>query len=253
MRLLSVIIIAKNAEDIIVDAIASVHFADEVIVVDSGSTDRTADLARREKAYVVEQRATDFSEMRNFGLQKARGKWVLYVDADERVTPTLKESILEVVNNKKIVQDTFLVQRKNFYLGKHEWPYVERLERLFKKRSFEGWKGELHESPIVSGPVGQLTGYLYHFTHQDLTSMVKKTNVWSEAEARLRFDAGHPKMTWWRFPRVMLSSFYTSFIEQKGYKAGTVGIIESIYQAFSIFVTYAKLWEMQQKDLKQKE
>ena len=77
--------------------------------------------------------------------------------------------------------------------------------------------------------------------------MLNKTIEWSETEANLRFSNNHPKMSWWRFPRVMFSAFFNSYLKQGGYKAGTVGIIESIYQAFSIFITYAKLWEKQQK------
>jgi hypothetical protein len=76
--------------------------------------------------------------------------------------------------------------------------------------------------------------------------MVEKTNKWSVIEARLRFDAGHPPVVWWRFPRVMLQAFSNSYITQGGWKAGAVGLMESMFQAFSIFITYAKLWELQQ-------
>lgn len=75
--------------------------------------------------------------------------------------------------------------------------------------------------------------------------MVEKTNKWSDTEALLRFNSNHPKMTWWRFPRVMLTAFFNSYIRQGGWKAGAVGLIESVYQSFSMFITYAKLWELQ--------
>ena len=75
--------------------------------------------------------------------------------------------------------------------------------------------------------------------------MVEKTNQWSDVEASLRFKSKHPQVTWWRFIRVMWSAFYKSYIGQRGFKAGVIGLIESIYQAFSMFITYAKLWEMQ--------
>jgi hypothetical protein len=77
--------------------------------------------------------------------------------------------------------------------------------------------------------------------------MVTKTNEWSLEEAKLRFDAGHPPVVGWRLIRVMITGFWRSFISQGGWKAGTVGWIESIYQGFSMFITYAKLWELQQK------
>ena len=82
--------------------------------------------------------------------------------------------------------------------------------------------------------------------------MVNKTLEWSTIEAKLRFKSNHPKMTWWRFPRVMIPAIFNSYVKQKGYKAGTVGIVESFYQAFSMFITYAKLWEMQVKSERSK-
>jgi hypothetical protein len=110
----------------------------------------------------------------------------------------------------------------------------------------KGWKGKLHESPIVDGEIGKINeGFILHFTHRDLESMLSKTIEWSTQEALLRYNSGHPQMTWWRFPRVMLTTFFDSYIRQGGYKAGATGIVESMYQSFSMFVTYAKLWELQ--------
>jgi hypothetical protein len=112
------------------------------------------------------------------------------------------------------------------------------------------WYGQLHESPKIKGEVGELDEFIIHYTHDDLSSMVKKTNTWSDVEAETRIHIHHPKMTWWRFPRVMLSAFWDSYIRQSGWKAGTAGFIESIYQSFSIFITYAKLWELQNEKRK---
>ncbi len=245
---LSVIIIAKDAEEEIVDALFSAKFADEIIVVDGGSEDRTVDIAKKEGAEVFEHVSADFSDMRNFGLQKAKGEWVLYVDTDERVTPELASSIThQIIRRKDDKIVAFKIKRKNFYLGKHEWPYVEDMERLFLRKRLKEWQGKLHETPIFDGKIGQLDGFLFHYTHRDLSSMLKKTIIWSKTEAELRLKANHPKMTWWRFPRVMMSAFLDSYIRQGGWKAGAAGLIESVYQSFSMFITYAKLWELQQK------
>jgi hypothetical protein len=121
---------------------------------------------------------------------------------------------------------------------------------LIKKDSLISWQGSLHESPQVSGKIGKLDSYVLHHTHRDLTSMLNKTNEWSDIEARLRFQSGHPQMIWWRFFRVTLTAFYNSYIRDEGWKVGVVGLIEGIYQAFSIFITYAKLWELQNKNKK---
>ena len=108
--------------------------------------------------------------------------------------------------------------------------------------------GELHETAKVNGGIGELQGLIYHYTHWDLFSMLQKTILWSDIEAKLRIDSNHPSMSWWRFIRVMITAFYDSYIKQGGYSVGTIGLIESMYQAFSIFVTYANLWELQEKE-----
>jgi glycosyltransferase involved in cell wall biosynthesis len=244
---ISGVVIAKNAEGMIADCLDSLSFCEEIIVIDNKSEDRTGEIAVKMGAKVVEYSSDDFSEMRNLGMKKAIGEWLLYIDSDERITPELASSIKNCVATNKNVA-AFKIMRKNFYFGNHEWPYIERLERLFKKDNLDGWYGKLHESPNVKGKIGELEGYLLHYTHRDLRSMLEKTIKWSKVEAELRFKSGHPKMSWWRFPRVMLTAFFESYIRQGGWKVGAIGLIESMYQSFSIFVTYARLWEMQQKN-----
>jgi glycosyltransferase involved in cell wall biosynthesis len=247
MTKLSAIILAKNAETMIADCLDSVSFCDEIIVIDDGSSDRTAEIAKRMDAKVFPLVERNFAERRNYGLRKAKGKWVLYIDTDERISPELRDEIQIAVSQDHSMFDAYRFPRKNFYLGNNEWPYIEKLERLFKRASLETWQGTLHETARVAGEIGDLDGYLLHYTHQDLTSMVAKTIQWSEMEAELRFNANHPKMTWWRFFRVMATGFYGSYVKQKGYKAGTAGLVESMYQSYSMFITYARLWEMQNK------
>lgn len=272
MNSISGIVIAKNEENRIADCLDSLSFCDETIVIDGGSEDRTIDIAARMGARVFTLASDDFSRLRNFGLTKAKGEWVLYVDADERVTLELARNIKsqlskpnysssEAKRSREVSGDNsfrqartitgfvtaFKIKRKNFYFGNQEWPYIENLERLFKKSSLKGWKGMLHESPIVDGQIGALDGFLLHYSHRDLSSMLAKTIEWSQIEAELRFKSDHPQVTWWRFFRVMITVFFDSYIKQRGWKVGTVGLIESMYQSFSIFITYARLWEMQQK------
>lgn len=243
---LSAIIIAKNSESLIEECVLSVSFCDEVIVVDNGSTDATREIARKLNAKVLKNPGDDFAKQRNVGLSFASGEWVFYIDTDERVSEELKQSVLNAIaaDNHAV----YSVQRKNYYLGKHPWPKTEHLERLFRKSALREWRGELHETPVYTGHPKILDGFLLHFTHRDLSSMLVKTIVWSDIEAQLRARSHHPKMVWWRFFRVMFTGFFDSYIKQGGWKVGAAGLIESMYQGFSMFITYAKLWELQQKN-----
>lgn len=242
---LSAVIITKNEETNIKDCINSLGFADEIIVIDNYSTDHTADVAIKLKAKVFKIQGIDFSKLRNLGKVKAKGKWLFYLDSDERVSRGLSSEIIKLINQDG---DTaaYEIPRHNYYFGE-KWPYVEKMIRLIRKNNLVGWHGRLHESPEISGQIGVLDAPIIHYTHNNLQSMVDKTNEWSETEAELRLLNNHPRIVWWRFFRVMITAFWQSFIIQGGWKVGNYGIVESIYQSFSIFITYAKLWERQNK------
>ena len=246
---ITAIILAKNEGNRIEKCLASLSWVKEIIVIDNGSTDNTRELVERHHIKLIEDKETDFSKLRNKGKDIASGLWLLYVDADEQVSQELERKIESVMSTFDVSKDPkgYFIKRKNYYLG-HEWPFMDKMHRLFWKKSLKGWEGKLHETAIIDGEVGTIYEPLIHDTHRTLSEMVEKTNVWSEVEARLRMDYGHPPVVWWRFLRVMITSFWDSFVSQRGWKAGTVGWIESIYQSFSIFITYAKLWELQQKE-----
>ena len=123
-----------------------------------------------------------------------------------------EREIRGILSKEAVRQNAFRLPRVNFYLGNNRWPKVEHLERLFKTSCLKEWYGELHESPSIVGEIGDLKHPVFHYTHRDLSSMVKKTLVWSDVEARLRLEAGHPPMYWWRFPRVMMGTFFDWYI-----------------------------------------
>lgn len=241
---ITAIVITYNEEEMIQGCLESIKWADEILVIDSNSSDKTRVIAKSAGAVVYKDRFINFSQIRNFALRKAKGDWILYIDADERTTPELASEIKKSIKNSSC--SAYFIKRKNFYLGK-QWSYIEKMLRLFRRDKLKGWRGEVHESPIIEGTAGLLSNYLLHFTHRNISKMVEKTNQWSEFEADMRFRAHHPKMSSWRFFRVMLTAFWNSFVKEQGFKAGTAGLIESIYQSFSMFITYAKLWERESK------
>jgi len=245
--MLSVIIITKNEEDTIADCIKAVkEIADEIIVVDALSIDKTSEIAKDLGAKVFVRNFTNFSDQRNFGFKRSRGDWVLYLDADEQATEEFKTELKKTIANYKKESGIggYFIKRRNFYLGK-DWNYTDKVQRLFRREFFGGWHGKVHESARITGEFGVIESPVLHYTHRDFYRMVEKTNEWSEFEAEERLLAHHPQMNILRFIRVMLTGFFKSYFCENGWRNGTAGVVEAVYQAFSMFITYAKLWEAQ--------
>lgn len=244
--MISVLIIAKNEKDVIEDSIKSIKdLADEVIVIDD-SEDGTDEIAQRLGAKVIKKEFKNFSDQRNEAIKHASYEWIFYIDADERATPEFIKEVKEKIKNDDLGIAGFFVRRKTFYLGR-DWNFTDKVERVFRKSKILGWKGVVHETPSVDGKMDIINESILHYTHRNLSQMLEKTNKWSEYEAKLRFDSNHPKMNLLRFVRVIATGFLKSYIKEKGFKNGTAGIIEAIYQGYSMFITYSKLWEMQNK------
>lgn len=246
---LSIVILSKNEEDVIGDAIASVkEYCDDIIVIDANSSDSTSKIVEKQGVRLIKHHFIDFSDQRNFGIYQVKRPWVLFLDADERVTSAFMKEVGSVIQNYQEFDKFagYFVRRKTFYYGK-DWGLTDRVQRLFVVKRFVEWSGVVHETPTVKGEFGELISPILHFTHRNMSQMVQKTNEWSEYEAKLRYNSNHPPLVPWRFIRVMISEFINSYIKNKGYRNGYYGVIEGMYQSFSIFITYAKLWELQQK------
>ncbi len=250
--MLSIIILTRNEEKWIEGALRSAVFADEVIVVDSQSEDKTLKIAQKYPAKIYVSKGKSFADWRNFGLKKAKSKWIFYLDADERITQKLKQELLSVIKNSQL--NSYAVPRRNFYFGFpffYGQSYPDYQHRLFKREKLVGWEGVLHERPILKDPakpVGKLKNSLWHFTHRNIESMVNKTNKWSVWEAEQLLTSQHPPMVWWRFFSIIFKTFFEQFFVFKCWRDGTKGVVEGLFQIFSKFITYAKLWELQQKD-----
>jgi len=268
--MLSVIILTKNEEKMIGVCLESVRFADEIVIADNGSTDGTLDAINRiknqsfDKLRTMESRINvikyenqDFAELRNKAMEEAKGDWVLYVDADERVLESLKEEILKSLDfaRDRQVQDddgfsAFAIPRKNIIFGKevNYGPYKKDwVIRLFRKKDFEKWSGKVHETPHFKGKLGYTKNSFLHLTHRGVDQMVLKSLEWSKIDAKLRLDSKHPKMSGWRFLRILITELWNQGIIRKGFFNGTVGIMDSLLQVFSLFITYVRLWELQQE------
>jgi glycosyltransferase involved in cell wall biosynthesis len=184
---ISAVIITFNEEDRLADCLASLQgVADEIVVVDSYSSDRTVDIARAAQARVWQNRFEDYGQQKNFALAQASCEWVLNLDADERVSPELKRAIAELKESGGPgTTSAFAIKRKTHYLGRwirHSGWYPDRKIRLFRK-SIATWQGRIHERLVVSGETADLPGDILHFTYRNISDHIRRLDRYSAFQA----------------------------------------------------------------------
>lgn len=244
--MVSVIIITKNEENWIKNCLESVKWADEIIIVDKGSTDKTIEIAKKYTEKIITFTEENYARSRDKGAEIAKGDWLLYVDSDERVLKGLREEVKNLVNTDGY--SAYAISRINIIFGQKVnygpfWP--DFVIRLLRKKDFEGWEGKIHEQPKYKGKLGYTTNSLFHLTHRDVEQITEKSLEWSKIDAELRLASNHPKMSGIRFFRIFLSELFNQMILRKGIFGGTVGVVDSFLQTFSLFITYVRLWQLQ--------
>lgn len=250
---LSAIVITFNADKKLKECLESLQFADEIIVIDSGSTDETVRIAKELKASFFSVEPKGYSYSRNIGAKKARGEWLLHIDSDERVSENLKKQILSRLAIDGSRFTSFKIYRKNIILGKwlrHGGWWPDPVHRLIKKSALEEWKGELHEYPVVEGEVGTIIEPIIHYSKGSISEMIKNSRDFAPIEAQLKLDAGHPPVRVYHFLLAMWREFWNRGIVRTGWLDGPIGILEVFYQMFHQILVYGMLWEMQRKTQK---
>lgn len=246
MNKISVLVQTHNEERHIEDCITSAKFlSNEIVVVDMESTDGTGEIAQRSGANVTSFPFSHYVEPgRAFGIQKVKSEWVFILDADERMTKELAEEIKKTISSTN--NTYFKVPRKNMFGGvkwlKHGGWWPDEQMRLIKLSAFESWPKEIHSTPRIAGEMGHLTHAFLHYFHGDLKTMVEKTLVFENIESNLLFEAQKPVETL-TFFRKFFGELFRRLIRGQGFLDGTVGIMESIYQAYSKTITYLLLYE----------
>jgi (heptosyl)LPS beta-1,4-glucosyltransferase len=245
---ISALIIVRNEEDMIANCIETLRWANEVIVLDTGSTDRTRELAKHAGARVEQAHGKNFADWRNEIAEHATSTWLFYVDADERVTPQLAQMIQNRIHRTEI--DAYTVRRHNIHYGR--WMQFggwqnDQLLRIMKKSQLKSWVGEVHEHAEIVGRVDSLEEPLIHLTHRSMYDGLKKSVEWTDTEAKLFLDAGHPPITPLRLIKIVTFDFLNRMIFKKAWKDGTEGTLEAMIQTMNRFLVYVRLWELQQK------
>ena len=244
---LSVVIIAKNAALQIGACIDTVGFADDVLVVDSGSEDETRAIAEVKGCRVIEKDWLGFGQQKQFAVTQAKHDWVLCVDVDERVTAELEGSIRAVLTNATNM--AYRMPRRNRFLGKwlaHGEGYPDWSLRLFHRQHASWSNDPVHEAVITTVDVGTLKGDLLHDSAEDVTTYLQKQNRYSSLHAEALFQqgvrAGYLKLFF-----SPLARFIKFYLLRLGFLDGGPGFAHVAVGCFAAFAKYAKLIELENK------
>ena len=242
---LSVIVITLNEEKNIRDCLQSVAWADEIVVVDSKSTDRTVEIAREFTEKIIITDWIGYSRTKKLALEQATCEWVLWIDADERATEDLKSEIRSVIKADP-PQNGFEAARRAFFLGKwikHCGWYQGYVLRLFRKNKGRFDENLVHEGVILAGERGRLKGDLVHFTDDSLEHYLEKFNKYTSLAAQRLFSQNRRA----GFLAIILRAFFIfikMYILRLGFLDGLKGFMLCLLSANYVAVKYAKLWEL---------
>jgi len=248
---LSIVIIALNEEDRIEGALKScTGIADEIVVIDGYSTDKTVEIAERYGAKVYMNPFVDFGSQKNFALDKAGNQWVLNLDSDERVSETLEKEIRQLKQkpDNEIDADGFLIKRKTFYLGrwiKHSGWYPDRKLRLFKKDKSR-WRGRIHEGLLLEGKTGKIAGDILHFTYRNITDHISRLNRYSHMQAE---DIARKKKKLLYLRAILLPpvTFIRFYFWKLGILDGLPGLVIALVSSWGTAMKYLKAIEVRRE------
>ena len=247
--LLSIAIVTLNEEQNLPRTLASVAWADEVIVVDSGSTDRTAEIARSFNAHVIERPWPGFAAQKNFAIAQCTGAWVLTLDADEELTPELQQEIRTLIATQPVAE-AFYLRRRNLFLNrwiKHGGFYPDAKLRLFRRGTAQFEDRPVHETIAFAGPAATLQHDLIHHAYPTLATYIEHMDRYSTLGAEILVNKGRTSYSWfafvWNVLLMPIISFKWNYFFRGGFLDGREGLLLHLYQAVYTSWKYAKAWE----------
>ncbi len=250
MEKLTVIIPTFNESHNIEDVLKSVDFADEIMVVDSYSTDNTVELAKKHTDFIIQREYEYSASQKNWAIPQAAHDWILLVDADERVTPELKSEIIEILKNPSInKKDGYWIPRTSQFMGKDVrfGGWNDKVIRLFKKECRYEDK-QVHAEIIDNGNVGVLKSKLYHNTYITMDKHIEKLNRYATLQAN-DYNDKTGTLTPFHFIVKPCFRFFKHYIIQGGFRDGAVGLVIAYNHSYSVFMRYVKIWLLR-KNLK---
>jgi len=240
---ISAVVITKNEEEILDSCLSSLRFADEIVVLDSYSTDRTPEIAKRYTDRFYQREFTGFSDQKSAALELASQEWVLLVDSDEVIPTDLASEIMEAVTNGAF--EAYRIARLTYFLGKpirHCGWYPEYVLRLGKRDKLYLPDVLVHERVQTNGVVGQLACPLLHFSYRSIMDFLRKTDHYTRAAVEQKMKNGYR----WRIHHLLLHPplmFVRNYLLKLGFLDGVHGLVLCLLMSCSVVFRYAMLWE----------
>ncbi|HSW47863.1 MAG TPA: glycosyltransferase family 2 protein, partial [Candidatus Saccharimonadales bacterium] len=246
--LISTVLTVRNEEKKIADCLESVKWADEIIVVDDSSTDRSSQIARKFTDKVFQHKSVGYVEpVRNFAISKASGDWILILDADERIPVSLANKLQEIAR-LETKAEVVAIPRKNIIFGKwivHTGWWPDHQIRFFRKGSLD-WPTQIHQKPMVNGEILQLDAKeelsITHFHYETISEYILRMDRYTDIESaeyiKLKKD-----FVWTDMLTKPSNEFLSRFFARAGYRDGLHGLVLAMLQAISMLVVTLKIWE----------
>ena len=246
MQAISASLITFNEEKNIEGALQSLTWADEIVVVDCGSTDATVEICRRYTDRIFHRNWTGFVDQKNYAVAQARHDWILSLDADERISPELTLEIAQL-RGTGLLNPGYRMPRVTFFMGRWirhgDW-YPDHQLRLFDRRRGRWQGGRVHESFKTESPPGQLRNEIHHYTYRTLSDYLKRLENYSTLAAQDYSSQGR-RATFWKIAGNPPVAFLKSYLLKRGFLDGIPGLMVAILGAVSVYFKYAKLYELQ--------
>ena len=240
MNEITAVVVTHNEEDNIRDCLKCLDFVQEILVIDTESSDKTVEIASRMGAKVIKTEIIYPEEKKNSGIESAAFPWILVVDADERVTPELKSEIERVLENPEF--NGYWIYRKNFFLGK-EIKYCgwrgDKVIRLFKKNAGEYPKKRVHGKLRLNGAAGVLKSKLLHHSYRNVSDYFKKIDIYTKWNA---CDLKGKKVCGCKLFLNPVSRFIKMYFFRLGFLDGIYGFILCVMASFSVFIKYLRIY-----------
>ncbi|MBI2613509.1 MAG: glycosyltransferase family 2 protein [Candidatus Levybacteria bacterium] len=246
--ILSVVVSAFNSEQELEDCLKSAVFADEIVVVDNSSTDKTAEIAKQYTDKIFTRPNNPMLNVnKNFGFSKAGGTWIFCLDADERITPDLAQEIKNLKLENENSVNGYWIPRKNIIFGKwieHTGWYPDHQLRLFRNGKGSFPEKHVHEMIKITGETGYLKNNLLHYNYRTISQFLNKLNIYVFNEAEQLINNGY-KFEWQDAIRAPVKEFLGRFFAREGYKDGFHGLVLSLLMSFYHLLVVVVLWEKQ--------